>query len=159
MKKYIALILVLVLCLSLCACGGSAKLTAGDVKEALADCDGTLNVETSGDNVTSFTYVVEGVNADDLVDKEYSRNAIATVLTGDSSKITLGHLKVSKAISPLMSIDVLLGGNEDDFNSDAFVDKILGIICDGKTAEYNGWTVSATVDQDSDSITILVISK
>ncbi len=159
MKKFLSLIMVLTIMLSICACGSKAKLTTADVEEAFVDCHGTLNLETSGDNVTSFTYVVEGVNADDLMDKEYSHNAIAAILTGDASKITMGQVMVANAISPLMNIDVLLGGDKDDFNSDAFVGKILGIICDGKTAEYDGWAVSAEVDQDSDNITISVVSK
>ena len=161
MKKKISLILALVLCLTLCfsACSSAKNLTKAEVKEALADCDGTLDLETSGDRVTGFTYVVKGVNADDLLDKNYTRKAIADVLSGDTSKITFGQVKVSKAVSPLMNIDVLLGGDQGDFNSDAFVEKILGIACDGKTAEYNGWTVSAVVDQENDSITIKVVSK
>ncbi len=159
MKKTISLLVAFVMCLSLCACGGKAKLTTADVEEALVDCDGTLNLETSGDNVISFTYVVEEVNADDLVDKEYSRNAIAAILAEDNSKITMGQIMVSRAIQPLMNINALLNNDQDDFKADAFVEEILGIICDGKTVEYNGWAVSTEVDQDGDKLTISVISK
>ena len=158
MKKVMSMLMVLVMCLSLCACGGN-ELTAAKVEEALADCNGTLNMETSGDKVTSFTYVVEGVNAEDLVDKAYSRKAIANVLSGDTSKITLGQVKVSKAIAPLMKIEVLFNGDSDNFDANAFVEKILGIICDGNTAEYDGWVVTAEVDQASDSILIKAVSK
>lgn len=156
MKKVLSLLLATVLCLSLCACGGAVKLTAKEVESALADCKGTLNLETSGNNVIGFTYVVEGVNADDLVKKEYTREAIRTILSGDTSKTTLGQVRVGKAISPLMSIDVLLGGDEKEFNSEAFIEKMLDIACDGDSVNYGDWTVYAVVSQKKDSITIVV---
>ena len=158
MKKVLSMILALIMCLSLCACGGT-KLTAAEVNEALANCDGILNLETSGNNVTGFTYVVEGVNAEYLVDKEYTREAIEAVLTGDTSQITFGQIKVCKAIAPLMSIEALLSGVDDNFSSNAFIKKILSITCDGKTVEYDGWAVSVEVDHDNDSIIIKVVSK
>ncbi len=159
MKKAISLLLALVLCLSLCACG-TAKLTTAEVEQALADCDGKLDMQASGDNVTGFTYTVEGVNADELTDRNYSRNAINTVLGGDTSKITIGQLKVAKAVSPIMSIITLLdSGKEGDFNTEAFTESLLDIMCDGKVAQYNGWEVSAQIDQTSDSIIISVVSK
>ena len=158
MIKTISLILTLVLCLSLTACG-AATLTTTKVEQALADCDGKLDMQTSGDKVTGFTYTVEGVNAKDLVDKKYSRKAVDAVMAGDPDKITFGQWKAAKAIAPLMSIDVLLGGDKGNFNSNAFIEKLLGVICDGKTVEYDGWAVSAKADQDSDSITISVVSK
>lgn len=48
---------------------------------------------------------------------------------------------------------------DSDFDENACIEKILGIICDGKTAEYDDWSVSAKVDGDGDSITISVVSK
>lgn len=157
MKKTISLLLALVMCLSLGACGGT-KLTVAKVEAALADCDGTLKMETSGNKVTGFTYTVESINAEDLVDRGYTREAIVTVLTGDPSKITLGQVRVSRAITPLMGIETLFTG-DDDFDADAFVEKILDIACDGKTADYNGWSVSAEVDQENDCIVIAVASE
>ena len=58
-KKMISLVLVLVLCLSFAACGNKVKLTTIDVETALADRPGTLDIETSGENVKSFTYAIE----------------------------------------------------------------------------------------------------
>lgn len=158
MKKVISLLLALVLCLSLCACYSGKKLTTTDVEEALVNCDGTLNMETSGDKVTSFTYVVENVNADDLMDKEYTRKAIYAMLSGDTSKITIGQLQVCKAISPLVNIEALFE-SEDDFDAEAFVGKMLSIVCDAKTVEYDGWAVFTKVDQDNDRIVINVVSE
>ena len=157
MKKIMSLVLVIAMCLSLCACG--ATLPVADVEEALADCDGTLNLETSGDGVKSFTFVAEGVNAKSIVDKEYTREAITTLMTGDFSKITVGQINASKAIYPVMCIDALLNGDSEDFDSNMFVEDILNIICDGNTAQYDGWKVSAVVDQENNSITITVSSK
>lgn len=138
---------------------GSVNLSVADVTEAFADCDGTLETETSGNNVTSFTYVVEGVNADSLLDREYIREAVEAIMDGDASQITMGQLMVSKAVLPVMSIDVLLGEEEENFSSDDFLEKIIGIICDGNMVEYDGWNVSTSVDVSNDSITIYAVSK
>lgn len=158
MKKAVSLLLSIGMCLCLCACG-SVNLSVADVTEAFADCDGTLETETSGNNVTSFTYVVEGVNADSLLDREYIREAVEAIMDGDASQITMGQLMVSKAVLPVMSIDVLLGEEEENFSSDAFLEKIIGIICDGNMVEYDGWNVSTSVDVSNDSITIYAVSK
>lgn len=158
MKRVISLALVVVLCLSLCACGGAVKLTEEKVKNALADCEGALSMEKAGKKVVSFTYVVKDINADDLMDRQYTYKAISLLASGNTGKMTFGHFKVLNAVLPLLQIDVLLGGNKKIEYVDVMVDKVLGIICDGKTENYGGWTVSAVVDQDADSITIKVVS-
>ena len=155
MKKLLAFNLAIVLCLSLCACGGPKQYTPAQVEEALSQCTGTLEMETSGDYVTSFTYVVEDVNAEDLLDREYAKEAITAVLAGDIGNITFGQVKVCTAIMPLMSLDVLFEGTSDaEFEEEAFVDKMLDIACDGKSMTSNGWTVTAEVDVENDTITI-----
>ena len=159
MKKVISLLLVFALCLSLCACGGGKKITAKAVEEAVADCDGTLNMDASGDKVTGFTYVVEDVNADDLMDKDYCRTAMSNVLSGDTSKITFGQIKVSKAISAVMCVEGLFASEKENSDVSGFVDTILGMICNGNTADHGDWTVSVDVDQANDSITIHANSK
>lgn len=158
MKKAISLVLAMVMLLCLCACG-AGKITESAIREAMADCDGKLTVEGPADDVTGFTYVLEGVNAEDLVDKNYCQEAIAAILSGDTSVITIGHIKVSKAISALMAVDLLLSGeDEGSFDSSAYVNTLLGIICDGKSQNYGNWTVSVTVNKEADSITIKVAS-
>lgn len=159
MKRTFFALLVVALCLCLCACGGAKKLTAQEVETAMAECNGTLNLETSGDQVTGFTYVVEDINADDLMDKSYARDAVMAMASGDTANITFGQYKVTKAFLPLMSIEALLGDDGDDFSATALIEKLLGVICEGNTIRYDGWTVSATVDQAGDSITIRVASK
>ncbi|MGM9601984.1 MAG: hypothetical protein ACI3W5_10470 [Faecousia sp.] len=159
MKRLVSIILAVVLCLSLAACSGGTKLTEKEITDALADCKGTLNVEKEGSEVIGFTFVVEKVNAKDLVNKSYSRKAIEAVAAGDMQTVTIGQVKVSKAFAALMAIDTLLEKEEGDFNSNAFVEKILAIACDGKSQQYDGWTVSAKVDQESDSMTIYVKAK
>ena len=159
MKKVFSVILALVMCLSLCACSGGLKLSAEDVEEALADCEGTLDLETSDNNVTSFTFVIEDVNADDLVNKEYLIEAITTILEGDTSKVTLGQVNACKAVIALFNINNLFTKEDDDSDALALVEKTTGIICDGNTVEYDGWSVSSKVDLNSDRITIMVDSK
>ena len=157
MKKTISLLLVLVMCLALCACG-APKITAETVEKAFESCEGTLELETSGDKVTGFTYTVQGVNADDLVDKSYAREAIASILTGDTSKITVGQIKVGKGLLALMAVEVLFNGDDKDFSSSALVEKLLSAASDGTTLEYGEWKVSVEVKLDTDSIVIKAAS-
>ena len=158
MKKILAMVLALVLCLSLCACGGTRKLTEEEITSELADCKGTLNLETRGKKVVSFTYVVEDVNANHLIDRQYTYKAMALFIAGDTAKMTLGQFKVIRPVTPLLHIDRLLAGNHKIESLDMMVNDILDIICDGSTVNYGGWKVSAVVDLDADSITIKVVS-
>ena len=45
---------------------------------------------------------------------------------------------------------------DENFNSNDFIEEILSIICDGATKTYDGWSISATVDTTADSITVSV---
>lgn len=158
MKKFLSMVLTLVLCLSLCACGGPVKLTEEKITNALANCEGTLNLESSGRKVVAFTYVVEEVNAEELVDRSYTYKAVAAATAGKTSQMTYNQFEVVKAFTPLLAIDVLVtGGEETDL--DATMDRLLGIICDGNTENYDGWKVSAVVDQENNSLIIKVVSE
>lgn len=167
MKKNIAILLAFLMCLSLCACGGQnekieftgKKITVADIETALKSCDGTLNVETSDEYVTEFTYVVEDISADYLEDREFTREAFYTILSGDTSNVTGLQIDVAQAFSAVMCIDDLLSEESGTFDIEILVDRVLDIICDGTTANYNGWKVSSKIDHDDDSITIKVTSK
>ena len=88
------------------------------------------------------------------------RDAVDAVLSGDASRITYNHIKVSRAVLAMMNTLVLLGeGDDEDFDSSAFIESILEILCDNKTPEYSGWTVSTKIDQSADTLTITVSSK
>lgn len=158
MRKGLCLFLALILCLSLCACGNT-KLTAAEVEEALADCDGTLNLNASGDKLTGFTYKVEDVNADDLTDKSYVRDAVTMLLNGNTQDMTFGQYKVTRAAYAVFAIEALFEGENADFNADTFLEKTLGIICAGNTVKYDSWHISADIDTINDCMTISVVSK
>jgi hypothetical protein len=161
MKRVLVFLLALSMVFALCACGGGGKkLTVQEVEAAYEKSDGKLQTETSGDNVTSFTYVLEDINAKKLVDKDYVRDAVDAVMSGDASRITYNHIRVSRAVLAMMNTLVLLGeGADEDFDSSAFIESILEILCDNKTPEYSGWTVSTKIDQSADTLTITVRSK
>jgi len=161
MKKVITLFLVFAVCLSLCACGNnknsSPKLTITAVEEALADTNGKLDMETSGEHVTSFTYIMEDVNVDDLSDREYTINAINELLTGNQSKITLNQVKVCGPVVATMGIVSLLNDSDSENVSEEYLDMIFDVACNNETIEINGWTVSSQMDLDNDSIIISVV--
>lgn len=169
MKNKIKIFTVLILVVSMCfamliGCGknkggddnssSEKKLTKAEIETALEDNDGTLTIEGSSDNVTAFKYVVTGISAANLMDKSYTRTAVNILLT-DSSKITFGQLKVCNGFSAVMSVCGLFEEDEN-FNSNDFIEEILSIICDGATKTYDGWSISATVDTTADSITVSV---
>ena len=164
-----AISLVLVVCVSvLASCGkkddGSAEknkiiVTEAQINEKLSDSDGELTIEGSYDNVTSFTYVVSGVDASNLSNKTFIKNAVTVLLT-DSSQLTFGQYKVCKAFSAVMYTCDLFDKDDDaDFDSDEYIDEILAILCDGTDKTYENWTVSAKVNVSEDSITVSAVSK
>ena len=130
------------------------KITESEIKSALADSDGTLTIEGDSEDVTSFKYVVTGINASKLTDKSYTRKAVNTLLTNPSN-ITFGEYKVCKAFSATVSIVSLFVNDDGSMDSSAFDEEILNIVCDGNTNTYGEWKVSATIDNDADSITIV----
>ena len=155
MKKSIALILALIICFTFCACGGKGKtVTEAEVIAAMEDCDGTLDVVKNGDKVTSFTYFLENLDGDLLGNKREFKDAIILLLNGNGAKLTYGEFKTTYAFTAAMAIHSLLDNSKDDsFDADAYTDKLLGVICEGKTIDVGGWTVYAKTDVSAESIT------
>lgn len=154
MKKVISLTLTLLLCLTLCACGGGGiQLTTDEVEAAFGDVDGMLDMKTSGKYVRSFTYTVDELDTEKLSDAAYCKTAIYNILSGDTSKITGGQVKVSRAFTPVICAATLFEQDES-FDASAFIESVLSIVCDGKTVDYDGWKLSAQIDWSSGSITV-----
>ena len=154
MKKIsIILLTICILTLCLASCGGNktndesnktddrVKITELEIQSALEKKGGTLTIEGSSDDVTSFKYVVANVNASKLLDKSYTSKAVNTLLT-DPTKITYGELKVCNAFSAASSV-VGLFADDGEFDTNAYVEEIINIICDGSTKTYGDWKVSA----------------
>ena len=168
MKKIISIVLVVfMLTLSLAACGGKdnsaekgsgIKLTEAEIRSELAENSGTLTIEGESDNVTSFTFVVNNVNASNLVNKEFTREAVNVLLT-NSSKIPYGQLKACNGFNAVMAVCGLFEEDEGDFDANAFTETVLSIICNNQKQTYENWTVSATVNTADDSITVSAVSK
>lgn len=159
MKKLVSLFLLAAMLFSVLTLNGCGKasLSPEDVQAALADCDGELNMELSGCNVTAFTYTVAQVNAEDLTDRSYTEEAMLMLSTGQSMDMTWGQIQTCQALLPVMAIINLLQG-EDSSEADLteFLDDVLDIACTGKAMEFGGWAVSASIDIAADSITISV---
>ena len=163
MKKIISILLLictLTLCLASCGNTNENKITEEFIISELSDSegelDGTLTITNgTSDNVLAFNYVVTGINAEKLMDKSFTKNAVQKIFTNPSS-ITYGELKVCKAFNATMTV-ISIFYEDENFNSDRFTDEILSIICDRSAKTYENWTISASVDQTSDSITIKAI--
>ena len=164
MKKILALILTFLLCISVVtACGKKPpKLTEAEIKTAIESTEGELSIEGDSEDVTAFTFIVKGVNVTNLTNKSFTRNAVKTLLSNPGS-ITYAQLKTTTAFSAVMQIDSLLTKleasedeetEEDPFDSEAYIDEILTVICDGTTRDYTYWSLCATTDKTNDSIVI-----
>lgn len=158
MKKRLILILAIVLILSILVSLFSFRgLTPKKVEKAMEGLGGTLNMETTGNKVSSFTYEVKGVNAEKLMDANYCREALLLV-SSNSGKVTMNHLYATKALIATMSAVALLK-NKNDSNVADYIEEVLAIVCNGKHVTYNGWTLYTSVNIPNNSITISVSSK
>ena len=163
--KITTIALSLIMCLLVfAACGNSGNGDDGELKiteefirtelmNSAGELDGTLTITSgSSEDVLAFNYVVTEINAEKLVDKNFTKNAVQ-ILLSNPENLTYGDFKVCNAFSATMGVVGVFYGNEN-FDSNDFTDDILSIICDGSSKTYENWTVSAVVDQSSDSITI-----
>lgn len=163
MKKIISILLLictLTLCLASCGKTDENKITEEFIISKLSDSegelDGTLTITNgTSDKVLAFNYVVTGINAEELMDKNFTKNAFQKLLSNPGS-ITLRELMVCNAFNATMQV-VSIFYEDENFDSNRYIDEILSIICDRNTKAYENWTISAFVDQTSDSITIKAI--
>lgn len=163
MKKIISVLLIIfVTAVSMISCGNTEeepvketgiKITEEQVRSALSDSEGTLTIDGPSDDVSAITFIVEDINASNLIDKGFTREAVNTLLE-DSSKITYGEFKACNAFSAAMSVCGIFEEDSDNFNSSEYTETILSIICDNETKSYENWTVSSIVNVEDDTITI-----
>ena len=162
MKKNAVFAILLVLTLLLTACGGSDKaktITTADLNKALESYEITVDFVADGDKVSQFTITASGVNADDLINRDYVKEAYDLIMN-DPGKSTFGHYKVLTGFGPVMGGLGLIDTTKDgEFSESAFIDEVLDIVCDGKAHTEAGWAITAKVDIENDTITITGISE
>ncbi len=162
-KKNALLIILLVLTMLLSACGNSSDkaktITASDLNSALSSYEVELEVVESDKKVTQFTITASGVNADQLLDAAYVKEAYNLIMN-DPVKSTYGHYKALCGFGPVMSVLAIIDTTADgDFDEDAFFNEVIDVICNGKAHTEAGWTITAKVDTANDTITITGISE
>jgi hypothetical protein len=163
MKKTISILLIictLTLCLASCGKTDKNKITEEFIISKFSDSegelDGTLTITNgTSDNVLAFNYVVTEINAEKLMDKNFTKNAVQKLLSNPGS-ITYGELKVVNAFDATARV-VSIFYEDENFDSNIYTDEILSIICERSAKTYENWTISASVDKTSDSITIKAI--
>lgn len=170
MNRYLKRILCLTISIVICSaffvsCAGenaddnALKLTREDIENGFAELGelaGELTIDGDDSDIDGFKYVESEINAEKLVDKDFTREAIE-VIRIDSMQATYSQIEVGRAFIAVMIIYNIL--NERDFDDvlpDEFVDEAISILCDGREAEYNGWTISTTIDSSYDTITFNV---
>ena len=163
LKTFLIICLALFMCMTaLVACDNSAtpepkKYTEEEIRTALAENDGTLTIEGTSDNVTAFTFVVTGINANDI--NPNSLKSAVNILLTDYSKITYGQLKMCYAFSAMVSVDNIFKDDSSEFDEEAYINEIISVICNGNSLQHDNWTISASINQATDSITISATSK
>lgn len=158
MKKSSLFLLLLVLALVLSACSTSSNktksITQADLQKTLESYEVELNTVDDGKNITQFTITASNVNADKLVDRNYVKQAYILMMTKPGDMV-YGQFKVMNGFGIMMDVFGLIDTTpEGEFNTEAFVNEILDVICDGKAHSEAGWTITAKVDKENDTITI-----
>ena len=156
MKKLLSLLLAVILCFSLCACGATQDLNVTDLEKSLEGQSGVLDIEYSGKTIKKFTYIIENVDTQKLSDKNFCENAFYKVLSGNTASLTYSDFLSMGVFVSLMSIVNILYSSEE-FNAVQYTEEMLSIICDGNTQKYNDWSVSAEKDEVNNSVTIVVV--
>lgn len=153
MKRGVFLVLALVMCFVLTACG-NANLTVSQVEEAFSDVKGTLDMESSGDQVIGFTFTVECLGAEELTERNYCLEAMNEALTKDTNDVKIKHLYAVRAIAAVMSAENLITGEESDFEVESYVNQTLDILCDGKDVQLKNWKIWTEIDAENNTVTI-----
>lgn len=158
MKKGSLFLFLLVLALVLSACSTSSSkaknITLADLNTALESNDVDLKTIDDGKNITQFTITASNVNADKLVDRNYVKQAYILMMTKPGDMV-YGQFKVMNGFGILMDVFGLIDTTpEGEFDTEAFVNELLDVICDGKAHSEAGWTITAKVDKENDTITI-----
>lgn len=159
MKKSSLFLLLLVLTLLLSACSTSStnkakNITLADLNTALESTDVDLKTVDDGKNITQFTITASNVNADKLVDRNYVKQAYILMMTKPGDMV-YGQFKVMTGLGVMMDIFGLIDTTpEGEFNTEAFVNELLDVICDGKAHSEAGWTITAKVDKENDALII-----
>ena len=160
MKKSSLFLLLMVLVMLLSACSNQAKkITLTELKSALESYDVDIKTIDDGKNITQFTITASNINADDLVDRNYVKKAYTLAMTKPGDMV-YGQFKVMTGFGAVMSVIGLIDTTpEGEFNTEAFVNELLDVICDGKAHSEAGWTITAKVDKENDTITITGVSQ
>lgn len=158
MKKSSLLLILLVLALLLSACSTSSNknksITKADLQTALKSYEVELNTVDDGKSITQFTITAINVNAGKLVDRNYVKQAYILMMTKPGDMV-YGQFKVMNGFGIMMDVFGLIDTTpEGEFDTEAFVNEILDVICDGKAHSEAGWTITAKVDEANDTLTI-----
>lgn len=158
MKKSSLFLLLMVLVMLLSACSTSTNkaknITLAELNTALESNDVDLKTVDDGKNITQFTITASNVNADDLVNRNYVKKAYTLMMTKPGDMV-YGQFKVMNGFGIMMDVFGLIDTTpEGEFDTEAFVNEILDVICDGKAHSEAGWTITAKVDENNDTLTI-----
>lgn len=158
MKKSSLFLLLMVLVMLLSACSTSTNkaknITLTELKSALESYDVDIKTIDDGKHITQFTITASNVNADDLVDRSFVKKAYTLFMTKPGDML-YGQFKVMTGFGAVMSVIGLIDTTpEGEFNTEAFANEILDVICDGKAHSEAGWTITAKVDEANDTLTI-----
>lgn len=163
MKRLLSILLIVcAMTLCLVSCGEEPvaetgiKLSKQQVENAYESINGTLTVEGSSSNVSSFTFVISGIDTSDF-NYTYVKNAVYTLLE-NPGKITLGQLDACNAFNAVMAATGLFRDESDEFDYNEYIDEIVSTICFGISRIYdNGnWRVTTESNESTKTFTVKV---
>ncbi len=144
----------LMMVMMLIACGKGIKFTKEQVNKALSNSDFKVTCQESGNNVESFTVEIKDVYVEKISDKAFVKEAVIQLDTNymECTGYQYNVAKVALAIMQILSLtsedDTVVGYNE-------LLDRVTDIMA-GKSEKNNGWSISLTADNASDSVVISV---
>lgn len=179
MKKVISLVLVLVMCLSLCACGEKGdNVVVKEVKDYRFTLDvlqdtfcgddgaftvsGTTAITHDWDFSNFYDRVITAEIADetkvssitmeytDLDTKAYkSSEILRKFLKGDTGELSAGNVLKLMPLYDLKDMMMLVGAEDSEIT----VELISNLVEKGTSFEKNNWTVSVDIDDSSVTFT------
>lgn len=161
----ILLFIICVLCIAACTnkkVASAKKITEAEIAGKLADYEGALTItEGNAEDINAFEYVLSNVQARYLIDKEYTRTTVYSMLNsgGNFDDITIAQVGMFETFGAVQAIVGLFYEATENFNSIEYIEEVLTIICDGNSRQYNGWTISVSIDQEANSLKVNATSK
>ncbi len=165
MKRLFSLLVVIILCFSVCACGKKADnsgnkptktilVSKEELEAGFEGCEGQLDWDTDDDyGMARFRKTIKDINAEKVLDKNFAKAAL-TVYLQTPSDTNEEQAQVCSAYNGIICLQKLFEYNTNNFSTEEYIDDLITTVCDKKQVQYNNWIITIEIDTESDRIII-----